>query len=97
MQLNDLKNLTRREHILVGGIGVLLVLAGYLLVENQQLRSQNTELQATVEKQNKKIENLEKLVKIFNKDFSDLKGAATDARTTLGKTLEKMGEALKGE
>jgi cell division protein FtsL len=97
MQLSDIKSFTKREYILSAGMVVLLVLVGYLLVENQNLRSQNTELQTTVETQNKKIENLEKLVKIFNKDFSDLKGAADDAKATLGRTLEKMGQVLKGE
>ena len=78
-------------------VAVLFVLAGYLLIQNYQLRVENNELQAIIEKQNKKIENLEKLVRIFNKDFTDLKGAASDAKATLGKTLEKMGQALKGE
>lgn len=97
MQLSDIKNFTKRERILLAGGVVFLVLAGCLLVQNQQLRTRNAELQATIEKQNKKIENLEKLVRIFNKDFTDLKGAATDAKATLGKTLERMGQVLKGE
>ncbi len=97
MQLQDLKNFTKRERTLLLGGVLLLILVGLLLVQNYQLRIQNKELQATVEKQSKKIENLEKLVKVFNKDLSDLKGAATDAKTVLGKTLEKMGQALKGE
>ena len=97
MQLQDLKNFTKRERTLSLGGLLLLILVGLLWVQNYQLRIQNKELQATVEKQNKKIENLEKLVKVFNKDLSDLKGAAADAKTVLGKTLEKMGQALKGE
>ncbi|MCW1888735.1 MAG: hypothetical protein KIH67_004255 [Candidatus Moranbacteria bacterium] len=97
MQLQDIKNLSKRERVLLASAGLFLVVAGLLLVQNYQLRIQNRVLQETVEKQNKKIANLEKLVKVFNKDLSDLKGAATDAKAVLGKTLEKMGQALKGE
>lgn len=95
MQLSDIKNLNRREGVLLLSVIVLLILAGYLLIQNQQLRTQNAELQVTVDQQNKKIENLEKLIRVFNKDFSDLKGAATDAKAGLGKTLEKIGEVLQ--
>ena len=76
MQLSDIKNLNRREGVLLLSVIVLLILAGYLLIQNQQLRTQNAELQVTVDQQNKKIENLEKLIRVFNKDFSDLKGVS---------------------
>jgi cell division protein FtsL len=91
------KDLSKRELQMIGGIVILLVLVVGLTVQTYQLRNENTLLQETVDKQNKKIETLEKLVRIFNKDFSDLKGAVSDTKASLGRTLEKMGEALKGE